>query len=481
METQQYDFDVIVVGGGCSGVAAALEAIEAGASVLLCEAAQRLGGSAANSGGVIIAAGSDLQKRRGIEDSVDDFYNYYMTINHSEVEPMLARRLCEGGAPTLDWLRSFGVTFNADNIYVTGVENPKTPRGHPADGMGYGIMEPLIQKVMARGLEVAVNTRVTNLAVEDGVVCGIVAEGTKVRAPSVVLATGGFSNNFEMLKKYYPDAARHGEDWHFAIGVKEHRGDGLKMGSAAGAALVGWGTGQCLYTANFSKEVEPYLPGWLVYVNKNGFRFIDETPAYVFTDNVLNAQPDGVCFAVMDHATFTRDEGDPKYKSKGFLEFPLSNWSPERLAHHLANGKILKSETLEGLAQLAGMPGETLAATIAEYNRSCAMGRDSHYLKDPHCLVPVAQPPFYAIELRAAAVGTTHTGLRINADAEVIGVNGRPLPGLFCAGECAGGVMKYYAGGGNSLLSGFVFGRIAGRNAASRARSARISTDRAYA
>jgi len=136
LETQQYDFDVIVVGGGCSGVAAALEAIEAGASVLLCEAAQRLGGSAANSGGVITAAGSDLQKRRGIQGSVDDFYNYYMTINHSEVEPMLARRLCEGGTPTLDWLRSFGVTFNADNIYVTGVENPKTPRGHPADGDG---------------------------------------------------------------------------------------------------------------------------------------------------------------------------------------------------------------------------------------------------------------------------------------------------------------------------------------------------------
>ena len=178
------------------------------------------------------------------------------------------------------------------------------------------------------------------------------------------------------------------------------------MGSAAGAALVGWGNGQCLYTANFRKEVEPYLPGWLVYVNKNGFRFIDETPAYVFTDNVLNAQPDGVCFAVMDHATFTRDERDPRYKSKGFLEFPLSNWSPERLAHHLANGKILKSETLDGLAELAGMPGETLAATIAEYNRSCAMGSGHPLPQGP----PLPRPGGQAAVLRhpAASSGGGH-------------------------------------------------------------------------
>lgn len=465
------DFDVIIIGGGGAGTAAAIEALDAGAKVLLCEAAQRLGGSAANSGGVIMAAGSDIQKAKGIEDSVDDMYNYYMTVNLHGVEPALARKLCEGGAPTLDWLRSFGVSFNADGLYPAGLENPKAPRGHPANGMGLAIMQALEQAAMSKGLEVALKTRVEGLIVEEGKVCGIRAGGAEVRAPAVIIATGGFGNNFEMLQRYFPAAAKQGKDWHFYIGVQENRGDGINMGLDIGAALVGEGGGQCVFTASFSKEVEPYIPGWLVYVNKDGFRFIDETPAYVVTDHVLNEQRDGICYAVMDHAAFTRDEKDPKYKSKGFLEFPTPNWVPEKLAEHLAKGKIVKGDTLEALGRKTGIAPAALAATIEEYNRDCAAGRDSHYLKDAHFLLPLSTPPFYAMELRATAVGTTHAGLRINSEAQVIGTDGRPIAGLYCAGECAGGVMKHYAGGGNSLLNCFVYGRTAGRNAAALAKA----------
>ena len=465
------DFDVIVVGGGGAGVAAAIEALDAGAKVLLCEAAQRIGGSAANSGGVIMAAGTDIQKSKGIQDSVDDLYNYYMTINLHQVEPALVRRLCEGGVPTIDWLQSFGVTFNAEGLYPAGLENPKAPRGHPANGMGLAIMQALEQAAMSKGLEVAVKTRVSELLIEDGRVCGIRVDGADVRAPSVVITTGGFGNNYDLLKQYYPVAARQGQDWHFYIGVKENRGDGLQMGLNAGAAIVGEGGGQCVFTASFSKEVEPYIPGWLVYINKDGFRFIDETPAYVVTDHVLNQQRDGICFAVMDHAAFTRADNDPVYKTKGFLEFPTPNWVPEMLAKHLANGKVFKGETVQELGRNAGISPDAFAATIAEYNRDCANKHDSHFLKNPHSLLPLLKPPFYAIELRATAVGTTHTGLKINTEAQVIGKNGQSIPGLYCAGECAGGVMKNYAGGGNSLLNCFVYGRVAGKNAALLAKS----------
>jgi len=473
MSNQNWDYDVIIIGGGGAGIAAAIEALNAGATVLLCEAAQRVGGSAANSGGVIMAAGSDIQESRGIQDSVDDLYNYYMTVNHNEVEPALARRLCEGGVPTLDWLRSYGVSFNPDALYVTGIENPKAPRGHPATGMGAAIMEALSQAALSqKGLEVAVRTRVTELLVEDGRVRGIRSPGAVVRAAAVVITTGGFGNNFELLQRYYPAAARHGKEWHIYVGIKENQGDGLTMGMAAGAAIVGDGSGQCLYTASFSKEVEPYLPGWLVFVNKEGFRFIDETPAYVLTDNVLNAQPDAICFALMDHAAFTREPKDPKYRSKGFLEFPTPNWTPEMLARHLANGKVHKGITLQELGRSAGIAPEGLAATIETYNGDCAAGRDAHYRKAASFLLPLDKPPFYAVELRPTCVGTTHTGLRIDVETRVIGRNGRPIAGLYAAGECTGGVMKYYAGGGNSLLNNFVFGRVAGRNAAALARAA---------
>ena len=464
------DFDVIVVGGGGAGIAAAIAALDAGASVLVCEAAQRVGGSAACSGGVIMAAGSDVQAARGVVDSVDDLYNYYMTINHNEVEPALARRLCEGGVPTLDWLRSFGVQFDPAALYVTGIENPRAPRGHPATGMGAAIMEALSQAAFARGLEAATRTRVTELLLEAGRVCGIRLDGAAVRAGAVVIATGGFGNSFELLQQYFPEAARHGKDWHFYVGIEENRGDGLRMGLAAGGAMVGEGSGQRLYTASFSKEVEPYLPGWLVYVNRAGFRFIDETPAYVLCDTVLSAQPDATCFAVMDHAAFTRDPQDPKYRSKGFLDFPTPNWTPEKLAEHLANGKVCVGRTPQELGRAAGIAPEALAATLEAYNADCAAGVDRHYRKTPGFLVPHVQAPFYAIELRATGVGSTHAGLRIDAETQVIGTNGRPIAGLYCAGECAGGVMKFYAGGGNSLLNCFVFGRLAGRNAAAFAR-----------
>jgi len=127
---------------------------------------------------------------------------------------------------------------------------------------------------------------------------------------------------------------------------------------------------------------------------------------------------------------------------------------------------VLSADTPEELGRKAGINPHALAATLAEYNRDVAAGEDTHYLKDIGSLVPLLKPPFYAVELRAAGVGTTHTGLRIDREAQVIGTHGARIKGLYCAGECAGGVMRYYVGGGNSLLNNFVYGRVAGRNAA---------------
>jgi fumarate reductase flavoprotein subunit len=245
------------------------------------------------------------------------------------------------------------------------------------------------------------------------------------------------------------------------------------MGQEAGAAIVGRGGGNALITASFSHEPEPYIPGWLVYLNKEGFRFIDETASYVLMDIVVNSQTDGVCFAVMDHAAFARAEDDLRYKTQEFLIFPTPNWTPSRLAEHLANGKIARANTLEALGEQIGIAPNALAATVGAYNHDVARGMDSHYLKGGAYLQPISQPPFYAVELRAAGVGTTHAGLRIDSEARVIGRNGRQIPGLYSAGECAGGVMMYYAGGGNSLLNCFVYGRVAGRNAAECSRQRR--------
>jgi flavocytochrome c len=469
MENQNWDYDVIIIGGGGAGIAAAIEALESGARVLLCEAAQRIGGSAANSGGVIMAAGSDIQTKHGVQDSVDDLYNHYMAVNQYQVEPALVRKLCEGGVPTLDWLRSFGVEFDEDGLYVTGVENPKAPRGHPVVGNGHAIMVALEGAAMSKGLEVALKTRVQKILTDDsGAVCGIQADGANVYAPAVIVTTGGFGKNYDLIQKYYADAGQHGKDWHFYIGVDENMGDGLTMAMAVGASIVTGGRdrGNCLITASFSKEPEPYIPGWLVFVNKDGFRFIDETMGYVVMDHAVNAQPGSVCYAIMDQAAFGRDENDPVYKTQEFLVFPTPNWMPDALARHLADGKVHCASTFEALGELIGVNGQALAATMQDYNANVSDKSDRHYRKNERYLLPMTEPPYYAIELRAAAVGTTHTGLRIDTSAHVIGTNGKWIKGLYAAGECTGGIMRYYVGGGNSLLNNFVYGREAGKNAA---------------
>lgn len=463
------DFDVIVIGGGGAGLAASIEALERGARVLLCEKARRIGGSTANSGGVIMAAGTDVQRAAGVEDSPADLFEHYMTHNKYLVEPALARTLCDGGQETLDWLRSHGVAFDPAQLYVTGVENPRAPRGHPATGNGHAIMVALENAAMARGLEVSLATCVDGLIRDaDGHVRGIRAQGTEVTADSVVVATGGFGNDLGMLQRYFPDAAQHGAEWHFYVGIDENTGDGHRFAEEAGAAIVGHGLGNALLTASFSKEPEPYIPGWLLYVNSEGRRFVNETGAYVIMDHVVNRQPGARCWAIMDHAAFARDESDARYRTAEFLIFPTPNWQPEALARHCAAGKIHRGDTLEELGHRAGIAPEALAATVARYNRDAGVGNDTQYLKAPAYLLPLTEPPFYAIELRAAGVGSTHAGLRIDREARVYDREGSPIPGLFAAGECTGGVMAHYVGGGNSLLNNFVFGRIAGRSAAAR-------------
>lgn len=464
------DFDVIVVGGGGAGLAAAIEALESGARVLLCEKARRVGGSTANSGGVIMAAGTDVQRARGVEDSPGDLFEHYMTHNKYLVEPALAKLLCENGQVTLDWLRSFGVQFDPEQLYVTGVENPRAPRGHPAQGNGHAIMIALENAAMSRGLEVAVATRIDGLLRDaDGRVCGVRSGDTEVSSAGVVVTTGGFGNNYDMLQAYFPDAAQHGADWHFYVGINENTGDGHRFAAEAGAAIVGVGHGSALLTASFSKEPEPYIPGWLLYANSDGRRFADETGAYVIMDHLVNGQPGARCWAIMDHAAFARDESNPRYATSEFLIFPTPNWQPAALERHLQAGKLHRGDTIQELARKAGIAPEALAATVQRYNRDARAGQDSQYLKAPKYLLPLKQPPFYAVELRAAGVGSTHAGLRIDTAAQVYDRAGSPIPGLFAAGECTGGVMAHYVGGGNSLLNNFVLGRIAGRNAAASA------------
>jgi fumarate reductase flavoprotein subunit len=245
-------------------------------------------------------------------------------------------------------------------------------------------------------------------------------------------------------------------------------GDGLRMAERVGASIGGENRGLLLTTPGFHKQLEVYVPGWIVYVNAQGRRFVNETAAYAVMAGVIKEQG-GKCFAVFDEASRAQAKPAPEFAdafASGVL--PL-NWVADVLAEQVAQGKILRADSLEALAKCAGIAPASLASTVARYNADCAAGHDSAFFKDAKQLRPISTPPFYAAEIRPAIICLTSCGPRITPDTHVLDQNERPIPGLFAAGEVTGNVLgDRYIGGGNSIANAIVFGRIAGRSAARR-------------
>lgn len=458
---------MIVVGGGGAGLAAAVEADAAGARVLLVDAAERLGGSTALSGGVFYAAGTSVQRSAGVaDDTPDAMFAYYLTLNQWKVEPAVVRRLCDEAAPTLEWLIGLGVEFPPGRLYVGGVED--VPRSHKPVGGGSAITGALERELRARRVDVALGNRVEGLLREDGRVVGVRARGEEATAATVVLATGGFGNSRELLERYYPTASAAG-DWTWSISAATCVGDGLRLALNAGAALGGEDRGLLLRTAGFRKELEIYMPAWLVFVNGDGRRFVCETAPYAVLGSVIAAQG-GRCWAIFDEDSRARATPEDANLASYASDVAETSWSAEVLSELADSGRILRAPTLERLAAEAGVPAPALAATVARYNADCADGRDAAFFRAPSTLRPIATPPFYAAEIRAAIVCLTSCGPRIDPDAHVLDAAGVPIPGLYAAGEVAGNVLgDLYVGGGNSVANAVVYGRVAGRVAAAEA------------
>ncbi|MET0660965.1 MAG: FAD-dependent oxidoreductase [Steroidobacteraceae bacterium] len=465
------DYDVIVIGGGGAGFAAALSARERGASVLVVEAGDKPGGSSAMSGGVVYAAGTSVQKAAGITDSPDGMYEYYMTLSQWNLEPYLIRRMADESAPVVEWLIGLGVEFRPEKLYCAGVES--IPRGHMTEGAGYALFQRLEQAAAARGVETVLRTRAEKLLVNDtGRVIGVRAGGADVHADAVVVACGGIGHNEALLQQHFPSVSMHG-DWVFYFGGPHNQGDALTMGQAIGAAITGHDRGGPIVTPNFTHAVDAYLPGWLVLVNEEGRRFIDETAPYTVYDGLVNRQTNNHCFALLDEATRQWARPDPSITDPLQLGDTMAyNWVGDTIAKQAEQGRVHKGATVAELAARTGIRASTLQTTLDNYNRDVEKQTDSRFLKRFRPLRPISTPPFYAVELRAASYAVTGTGLRIDDEARVLNEADIPIEGLYAAGESAGGVYgdRYFAGG-SSLGAALVWGRIAGRNAAQLART----------
>ncbi|NIJ08760.1 fumarate reductase flavoprotein subunit [Sphingomonas vulcanisoli] len=452
------DYDVIVVGGGGAGLAVANEASSRGRSVLLLEAADRIGGSTALSHGVFYAAGSHVQAAAGIDDNGDAMFRYAMALNQCRMESAVVHRYCKSCGSALDWLSQLGVEFpRLACVDVSGVA-----RSHFAEGRGVAIVDALHAALSGREVDIAVRSRVDGLCVEDGQVTGVRVGGETVSAHSVVITTGGFGGNPDLVDTLIPSTRRK-RDRLWYIGAKQCVGDGLLMAQQAGAAIAGFDRALFQPTPGFQQILEQ-PPAWLILVNKDGRRFCDESVAYCVLDSLIGSQPDQEAYGIFDADTFANPPRDLRYAAAIAAGHSSTAWTNDVLRSEV-NGERLKSaSTIEELAENLGINKEALRFTIEQQNIWCEKKQDRSFGKPGEYLRAITQLPFFGAIFRNETLCITLTGLKIDESCRVLQNDGRAIPGLFAAGEVTGSVMgERYIGSGNSISQGITMGRIAGQ------------------
>ena len=423
------DFDVIVVGGGGAGLSAAIEAKEAGASVIVLEANTRLGGATGASAGVFYAANTSVQKARGIDDSADAMFEYVMAINQWALKPDIIRFICEESGPTIEWLIALGVRFPPEYLVRSGVEN--TPRGHPSEGAGHGIADGLINRAGSLGIEIALNVRVERLLIEDGRVVGVHAQGMDLRAPSTIVATGGFGNNPEMVRRLFPlcraalpvdlGGAR-SRSLHRRRRDRHGRGDRRRnhrdrhWPDAADLGL--WQVHRSLPAAVGHDGERAWPPG-----------SCPSARAYTIVGYLIDEQPGHHAWCIFDEATLVEASNDSSYLDPYNAGITSPIWEEDTLRQQAATGRVRMAATLQELAAMCGIDPAGLVEQTTRYNADCRTGRDASFMKQTPKMFPVQQGPFYAVEVKPAIIGVTGAGLDIDRECRVLDRAGRPIAG----------------------------------------------------
>lgn len=446
-------YDVVVAGGGAAGWSAALSAAQAGARVLLCEKLGESGGSSALSGGCLALAGTDLQKAQGVEDNPDLLYRDLVEVGQGVNDPALVRIYCDAQLGTYDWLKQAGVRFSPVIETASGQSVPRVHTVDPAD-----MVRALKAAAERTGLvayrpETAVTGLTTDVADR---VCGArLADGSTVMAAKgVILASGGFAKNHELLMHYAP----HYAEAVFVAGAGS-QGDGLRMGIELGANLRDMDYVKGTFGKHPTDETNDHslqaVYKGAIAVNQDGERFVNESISYKLLGDAVMAQPWHTAYQIMDQGIF--DTGDDRVR---ILDF----------GRRLEEGLFYVADTLQDLAAQIEIEPEVLIATVDRYNGYVDAGHDPEFgranLVHKHgALRRIETGPFYAYPSTAVVFGT-YCGLEIDSAAQVLRSDGTAIAGLYAAGEVTGGFHGAAYMTGSALGKAVVFGRIAGETAA---------------
>lgn len=468
--------EIAVIGGGPGGQAAALQAAQLGRKVTIFEKKDHLGG-AMNGGTGPFAVDTVQQRRLQRVVTKEEAFNFFMEYTHWQVEPSLVSAYVNKSADTIKWLEEIGCEFDSLNAYIEGGNHTWHVYSMGPEGF---ICDRMWRAEEKLGVEAILNCRAKKLKIQDGKVSGFFAEKDgeeiEVIADAVVIATGGFGDNPEMVKKYTPY-----ELGKSIISMTQGcDGDGLNMAWEVGAAQ-----GYMFYDA-FAGILHPMYggPGGFcaplrslrqpnLMVNEYAERFTNEFALSngAYGINTVRRQPG--CHAYM----IVTDEIVESYKEDGFVitlpsKDPFTNqWTDwpdhfeEKMKELTEQGfsEVFMADSISELAEKMGLDPEKLQATVDRYNSICDEKYDEDFHKRSSLLKPIRGKKFYAARVYANSFGTLG-GLNINGKAEVLDEKGLPIPGLYAAGNDANTIcMDAYCFGMPGHTSGFAFntGRIA--------------------
>ena len=500
--------DVIIVGGGGAGLAAAVSATEAGASVILIEKMGFLGGNSVVAGGIYNTPNPERQNNVVLGTGVDrlildalaetpinaehaalqrtvrnEFEAFRRTGNTLFDSPAwfalqtwvggdkvgnlsIVKKMADNSLPALHWLMDMGMEFYPGVVQGAGSLYPRTHRGLLPNGLGF--IKAFRDTLAGSGnYTEMLDTRGVSLIVENGRVVGVNAEGragnkVTLRANrGVILTTGGFAGNVELRRQY-----AEGEKWPYlgptllTSNVPGVTGDGIFMARDVGAMLVNMEHIQLLQTCSavngaVGGNAYPHFVGGYVFINKNGERFVNEGGRRDDVSQAMLRQPESYSYLIQSADAIN----DPQ---------TVLTLDGRTVSYMLDNNLVgwVTAPDLDSLARTLNMPAANLRASIDTFNRHVRTQERDEFGRNLF-LFEFTNGPWYAFPVKPA-LHHTMGGVLVDADKRALRADGSVIPGLYCAGEITGVIHGANRLGGNAIVDFTVFGRIAGISAAER-------------
>lgn len=466
------DADLLIIGAGNAGIPAAIEASDLGAKVILIDKNSYIGGMLIISGGHISGANAKIQMRKGINDSFEEHYKDAMRIGKYKADSELLSIATRDAASMVDWLEDIGVDFTEESPVLEDDHNHySVARTYVAKDLGRSLLKPLNKEINKRvkdkRLEIRLKTRVKELIMDDdqSIIGAVVKnsnnETQKIIAKSVIIATGGYGANRSMKEHYNPKSLS-AKVWC----LPHATGDGIKMAKKIGAKLVNMdhlvifpGTINDLdglpLEINTRLRFSPRHYTKSIWINKKGERFVNE-----------HADPDEreISFLNQEELKFYVIFNQSILESRENTD--VSKWDKKILTDQIKKGGVVASaKNLTELSKLINVPKESIKLTLENYNQDIKNGNNDLFGRSKE-RVPIDNGPFYAISVGGSLL-TTHGGISINHNMEVINESKRVIKGLYAVGEVLGNGQLMGKGvvSGMSVGPAITFGRIAAREA----------------